>query len=162
VEDLAIQDQLEGNLCFGCGTLNPSGLQIKSYYRNSECLCTFHPKPEHAAGPPHILNGGILATIVDCHGVCTAIAAAYEAENRAIGSAPPLWYVTGSLSIDYLLPTPIGKPLLLRARIRESKGRKSVVEVEATSAAKLVAQATVLAVRVPLSFLSEPSERSER
>jgi acyl-coenzyme A thioesterase PaaI-like protein len=101
------------------------------------------------------LNGGILATVIDCHGVCTAIAAAYEAENRPIGSEPPLWYVTGSLSVDYLLPTPIGEPLELRARVREVKGRKSLVEVEATSGDKRVAEATVLAIRVPLTFLDE-------
>jgi acyl-coenzyme A thioesterase PaaI-like protein len=154
-ELVAIQDQIERNLCFGCGALNPNGLQIKSYYRDSEGVCTFHPKPEHAAGPPHVLNGGILATVIDCHGVCTALAAAYEAENRPIGSEPPLWYVTGSLSVDYLLPTPIAEPLKLRARVREAKGRKSVVEVEATSAEKLVAEATVIAVRVSLSFLGE-------
>jgi acyl-coenzyme A thioesterase PaaI-like protein len=153
METLAIQDQLDSNLCFGCGASNPSGLQIKSYYQDSEALCTFLPRPEHAAGPPHVLNGGILATVIDCHGVCTAIAAAYEAENRPIGSAPPLWYVTGSLTIDYRLPTPIDRPLILRARVRDSKGRKSWVEIEATSSEKAVARATVLAVRVPLSFL---------
>jgi hypothetical protein len=87
----AVQDQLERNLCFGCGPSNPNGLQIKTYYGDSEGLCTFHPRPEHSAGPPHVLNGGILATVIDCHGVCTAIAAAYEAENRPIGSDPPLW-----------------------------------------------------------------------
>jgi acyl-coenzyme A thioesterase PaaI-like protein len=151
----AIQDQLEGNLCFGCGPSNPNGLRIKSYYRDSEGLCTFQPKPEHSAGPRHVLNGGILATVIDCHGVCTAIAAAYEAENRPIGSDPPLWYVTGSLSVDYFLPTPIAEPLVLRARVREVKGRKSTVEVEAKSGDKLVAEATVLAIRVPLTFLDE-------
>jgi acyl-coenzyme A thioesterase PaaI-like protein len=150
---LAIQDQIEGNLCFGCGPANPGGLQIKSYYSGSEAVCTFRPRPEHAAGPPHVLNGGILATIIDCHGVCTAIAAAYQAENRHIGSDPPLWYVTGSLTVDYLLPTPIAQPLVLRARVRESQGRKSWVEVEARSSDREVARATVLAVRVPLSFL---------
>ena len=156
MEALAIQDLLEGNLCFGCGPANPTGLQIKSYYRDSEGLCTFQPRPEHAAGPPHVLNGGILATVIDCHGVCTAIATAYEAENRPIGSNPPLWYVTGSLTVDYLLPTPIGEAVTLRARVRESQGRKAWVDVEARSADRKVARATVLAVRVPLSFL-EPT-----
>jgi acyl-coenzyme A thioesterase PaaI-like protein len=148
MHDRAIQDQIEHNMCFGCGPGNADGLRIKSYYRESESLCTFHPKPEHAAGPPHVLNGGILATVIDCHGVCTAIAAAYEAESRPIGSDPPLWYVTGSLTVDYFLPTPIGDPLFLRARVRESAGRKSWVDVEATSSGKEVARAKVLAVRV--------------
>ena len=156
MEALAIQDQLERNLCYGCGPANPDGLQIKSYYSGSEATCTFRPRPEHAAGPPHFLNGGILATVIDCHGVCTAVAAAYEAESRPIGSDPPLWYVTGSLTVNYLLPTPIGEPLVLRARVKESSGRKTWVEVEATSADREVARATVLAIRVPLSFL-EPA-----
>jgi acyl-coenzyme A thioesterase PaaI-like protein len=155
MESLAIQDQIEGNLCFGCGPLNPGGLRIKSFYRDSESLCTFLPRPEHAAGPPHVLNGGILATVIDCHGVCTAIAAAYEAEDRPIGSSPPLWYVTGSLTVDYRLPTPIGRPLVLRARVRASEGKKSWVEVLATSSDEEVARGTVLAVRVPLSFLEQ-------
>ena len=153
MEGLAIQDQLEGNLCYGCGTANPDGLRIKSYYSGSEATCTFRPRPEHAAGPPHFLNGGILATVIDCHGVCTAIAAAYHAENRPIGSLPALWYVTGSLTVDYLLPTPIAEPLVLRARVKESSGRKTWVSVEARSGDRDVARATVLAVRVPLSFL---------
>jgi acyl-coenzyme A thioesterase PaaI-like protein len=153
MESVAIQDQLEGNLCFGCGPANPRGLQIKSYYSGPEAVCTFQPRPEHAAGPPHILNGGILATVIDCHGVCTALAAAYAAENRPIGSEPQIWYVTGSLTVDYLLPTPIEAPLVLRSRVRESLGRKTWVEVEARSADRDVARATVLAVRVPLSFL---------
>jgi acyl-coenzyme A thioesterase PaaI-like protein len=155
MDDLAIQDQIGDNLCYGCGPANPDGLQIKSYYSGSEATCTFRPRSEHAAGPPHVLNGGILATVIDCHGVCTAIAAAYEAESRPIGSDPPLWYVTGSLTVDYLLPTPIGEPLVLRARVRESQGRKCWVVVEARSGDRDVARATVLAVRVPLSFLDQ-------
>lgn len=151
----AIQDQIEGNLCFGCGPLNAGGLQLKSYYRDSEAVSTFLPKAEHAAGPPHILNGGILATVIDCHGVSTAIAAAYEAEKRPIGSAPLLWYVTGSLTVDYLLPAPIDRPLQLRARVRDSQGRKTWVEIGATSSDREVARATVLAIRVPLTFLDE-------
>jgi acyl-coenzyme A thioesterase PaaI-like protein len=155
MEALAIQDQLEKNLCYGCGPANPDGLQIKSYYSGSEAICTFRPRPEHAAGPPHFLNGGILATVIDCHGVCTALAAAYEAESRPIGSDPPLWYVTGSLTVNYLLPTPIGEPLVLRARVKESSGRKTWVEVEARSGDRDVARATVLAIRVALSFLEQ-------
>jgi acyl-coenzyme A thioesterase PaaI-like protein len=156
MEGPSIQDQIEGNLCFGCGASNPKGLGIESYYRDGESTCTFLPRPEHSAGPAHVLNGGILATVIDCHAVCTAMAAAYEAEKRPIGSAPPLWYATGSLKVDYLLPAPIDEPLVLRARVREAEGRKSWVDVEASSKGQAVARGTVLAVRVPLSFL-EPA-----
>jgi len=57
MEARAIQDQIGDNLCYGCGPANPDGLQIKSYYSGSVATCTFRPRPEHAAGPPHFLNG---------------------------------------------------------------------------------------------------------
>ncbi|MGH9322031.1 MAG: PaaI family thioesterase [Vicinamibacteria bacterium] len=161
-EGLSIQEQIEGNLCFGCGASNDKGLLIKSYYREGESVCTFHARPEHAAGPPHVLNGGILATIIDCHGVCTAMAAAYASENRPIGSLPLLWYVTGSLHVDYRLPTPIDEPLLLRARVTEVKGRKSTVDIEATSAGKEVAHGSVVAVRVPPEWVGTLTSSSRR
>lgn len=148
MELLSIQEQLPAHFCFGCGTSNERGLQIRSYFQDSESICTFQPRPEHAAGPPHLLNGGILATVIDCHAVCTAIAAAYESEGRPVGSEPVIWCVTASLQVDYRRPTPIDAPLVLRARVRESQGRKSFVEVEAASRAEEVARASVLAVRV--------------
>jgi acyl-coenzyme A thioesterase PaaI-like protein len=153
----SIQEQIEGNLCFGCGASNEKGLRIQSYFADGESRCTFHPRPEHAAGPPHVLNGGILATVIDCHGVCTALAAAYATENRPIGSSPLLWYVTGSLHVDYLAPAAIDRPLELIARVAEVKGRKSTVEIEATSDGKAVARGSVVAVRVPTEWLEPAS-----
>lgn len=144
----SIQSRLDGNLCFGCGAANERGLRIESFYRDGESVCTFRPRPEHSAGPPHVLNGGILATVIDCHAVCTAIAAAYESEGRPIGSEPPIWYVTGSLHVDYLLPTPIGAELVVRARVRESEGRKTWLDVRALAEDRDVARGSVLAVRV--------------
>ena len=69
----------------------------------------FLPHARFAAGPPHVLNGGIIATLLDCHGVCTAMARAYDDEQRAIGSQPEIWYATTSMTVDYLRPTPIGE-----------------------------------------------------
>ena len=119
----AIQDQIPHNHCWGCGTLNPCGLQIKSYPDGDGTVCRFQPSPEHMAGPTHVVNGGIIAAVVDCHTICTAIADAYRVAGRALGSEPLLWCVTASLKVDYLAPTPIDAPMELRARIREVKGR---------------------------------------
>jgi acyl-coenzyme A thioesterase PaaI-like protein len=162
VEALSIQEQLPAHLCFGCGTSNEKGLRIRSYFRGSESVCTFEPGPEHAAGPPHVLNGGILATVIDCHAVCTAIASAYESEGRPIGSEPVIWCVTASLSVDYRRPTPIDAPLVLRARVRESQGRKIFVEVEATSRGEDVARSSVLAIRVPDDWRNPPPSSTAR
>ena len=96
-------------------------------------VCVFQPAPHHMAGPTHVLNGGIIATVVDCHCVCTAIADAYRAAGRELGTAPHIWCVTASLKVDYLAPTRIGAPAELRARVREAKGRRRVVECELRS-----------------------------
>jgi acyl-coenzyme A thioesterase PaaI-like protein len=148
----SIQEQLEDHLCFGCGRANDEGLRIESFYDGVESVCTFEPEPHHAAGPAHILNGGILATVIDCHAVCTAIAAAYHAEGRAVGSTPLIWCATGSLQVDYLLPTPIDSPLVVTARVSETAGRKTWLDVDAVSDGKAVARARVLAVRVPAEW----------
>ncbi len=78
----ALQDAIPHNHCWGCGTLNPRGLRIKSYAEGDGTVCRFQPSPEHMAGPTHVVNGGIIAAVIDCHCVCTAIADAYRAAGR--------------------------------------------------------------------------------
>src|SRR5947209_4786858 len=124
----AFQDLVPHNDCWGCGPNNPHGLQIKSYWDGEDGVCTWQPSPWHRAGPPHVLNGGIIAVIFDCHSICTAIASHYRAEDRPLDSDPPIWCVTASLDITYRRPTPIDTPVSLRARIVEGPSRKTVVE----------------------------------
>ena len=113
--------------CYGCGRLNTHGLQIKSYWDGDETVAVFEPRPFHTALPGTVY-GGLIASLIDCHGTGTAAAAGYRSENRPMDSEPPLRYVTGSLRVDYLRPTPMGVPLEIRARIAENKGRKVVVQ----------------------------------
>jgi acyl-coenzyme A thioesterase PaaI-like protein len=148
----AIQDTIPHNHCWGCGTLNPRGLQIKSYVEGEETVCRFRPSPEHMAGPTHVLNGGIIAAVIDCHCVCTAIANSYRGAGRELGSEPLLWSVTASLRIEYLAPTPIAEETELRARVREVKGRRRVVECTLSSGGRECARAEVVAVEVPPSW----------
>jgi len=124
----AIQDLIPGHSCFGCGRDNPDGLQIKSFWNHEtgESVCTFYPQSHHMAGPA-ILNGGIIATIMDCHSVNTAMAATYLTEGRAIGENPPIWCVTGAMELRYRKPTPLEGPITLRARVIESDGRKTAI-----------------------------------
>ncbi len=145
----AFQEQLRGNHCWGCGTLNELGLQIKSYWSGEEAICAWDPKPYHSAGPKHVLNGGIIATVIDCHCVCTAIAAAYRAEGRKIGMEPSIWYATGSLHVTYLRPTPTNNPVLLRARIEEMKERKTILSCSLFANGEECVRGDVVAVRVP-------------
>lgn len=95
----AFQEQIPDNYCWGCGSANPRGLQIKSYWSGDRAVCSWQARDYHAAGPRHVLNGGIIATIIDCHCVCAAIAAVYRKEGRAIGTEPGIWYATASLRV---------------------------------------------------------------
>lgn len=135
--------------CWGCGAANPHGLQLQSYWDGEESVAVFEPKEYHAAGPRHIVNGGIIATILDCHATCTAIAAAYRAEGRPVGSEPPIWYATASLQVTYKRPTPIDKPITVRARVEDMKGKKITLRCSAWAGDTECATAEVLAVRVP-------------
>ena len=152
----AIQDSIPHNHCWGCGTLNPRGLQVKSYVEGEETVCRFQPWPEHMAGPTDVVNGGIIAAVIDCHAVCTALADAYRAAGAELGSEPLRWAVTASLRIDYLAPTPIDRPVVLRARVREANGRKRVVECTVRSGDREVARAEVLAIEVPAGWGGAP------
>lgn len=152
----AIQDCIPHNRCWGCGTLNPRGLRIKSYAEGDETVCRFQPSPDHMAGPTHVVNGGIIATVIDCHCICTAIADAYRAAGRPLGSEPLIWSVTASMKIDYLAPTPIATAMELRARVREAKGRKRIVECTVRSDGRERARAELVAVEVPEAWREGP------
>ncbi|MBN1665528.1 MAG: PaaI family thioesterase [Anaerolineales bacterium] len=146
----AIQDYYpdEWSYCYGCGRLNTSGLQIKSYWDGQETHCTFIPRPDQTAIPGYVY-GGLIASLIDCHGTGTASAAAYQAAGRPMGSQPPLRFLTGSLSVKYLKPTPLGPPLELHGQIREVKGRKVVVDVTLSVAGEVTASGEVVAIQVP-------------
>lgn len=63
--------------CYGCGRLNEHGLQIKSAWDGEETVAYFTPRPYHTAIPGYVY-GGLLASLIDCHGTGTASAAATE------------------------------------------------------------------------------------
>ena len=148
MQEAAFQDQGSVHHCHGCGADNPRGLRIKSYWDGDEAVCAWQPRPPFFAGPEHILNGGIIASLIDCHGLNLAIAQAYRAEGRPIGSAPRIGYVTASMNISYLKPAPIAEPVELRARIMKIEGRKAWVSCTLSAADQLCATGEVLGIRV--------------
>jgi acyl-coenzyme A thioesterase PaaI-like protein len=153
MESLAFQDYYPDELshCYGCGKNNPQGHQIKSYWNGDETIAHYTPKPEHMATPDFVY-GGLIASLVDCHGTGTAAAAAYRAAGREMGSLPALRFVTGSLKVDYLAPTPIGVELELRGVIAEVKEKKVVVDITVWANGKLTAKGQVIAVKMPDSM----------
>ncbi len=149
METKAIQDYYPPELshCYGCGTLNERGHHIRTYWDGEETVSIFTPEPWHVAVPGFVY-GGLLASLIDCHGTGTAAAAAYRAENRDLGSTPPLRFVTASLKVDYLRPTPLGVPLEVRGRARENSGRKVVVESAIRANGIVCVRGEVVAVRL--------------
>lgn len=138
--------------CYGCGRLNEQGLQLKSYWDGEETVARFEPRPHYTAIPGYVY-GGLIASLIDCHGTGTASAAAYRAAGRELGSEPPFRFVTASLQVDYLRPTPLGVSLEIRGRIEEIKGRKVVVSATVTAAGEVCARGRVVAVQMPENML---------
>lgn len=155
----AFQDTYPDQLahCYGCGRLNEFGLQIKSFWDGDETVCLFQPRAYHTAIPGYVY-GGLLASLMDCHGTGTAAAAAYRAEGRPMDSDPPLRFLTASLHVDYLRPTPMGCVLEVRGKIKEVKGRKVVVAETLLAGGVLCVTGEVIAVQVPQHLLDELSQ----
>jgi acyl-coenzyme A thioesterase PaaI-like protein len=134
--------------CYGCGRLNPAGHHIRTTGEGEEAVARFTPRPEHMSLPGFVY-GGLIASLVDCHAIATAAAAAERAEGRAVGAAPAPRFVTAALRVEYLKPTPLGPELELRARATSVGPRKVVVEVAVRADGDLTARGEVVAVRMP-------------
>ena len=138
----------ELNHCYGCGQLNEHGLQLKSFWDGEEAVAVFHPKSYHTAFPGYVY-GGLIASIIDCHSIGTAAAAAYQEEGRDMGSDLALRFVTESLRVEHINPTPIDLPLEVHGRVKEVKGRKVLVDTTVSANGELCAKAQVVAVKMP-------------
>ncbi|MFY0605467.1 MAG: PaaI family thioesterase [Cyclobacteriaceae bacterium] len=141
------QDFMPENVCFGCGKRNDEGLHVKSYWEGEESVCVWNSEEKYH-GWANLLNGGIMATIIDCHCMCTAMADAYRREERALNSSPEYRYATGTITVKYLKPTPNDQPITLRAKVTEVKGKKTVMTCEASVNDEVTAVADVIAIRV--------------
>jgi acyl-coenzyme A thioesterase PaaI-like protein len=149
VRERPIQDYYpdESAVCYGCGRNNPEGLHIQTYWEGGEGVCRFTPKPHHTAFPGFVY-GGLIASLIDCHSMGTAIAAAYRAAGRDPDTQPEITYVTGSLKVSYRRPTPVGVELVLRSRVAEMHDKKAVVVTSVYADGVECANGEVVAVRV--------------
>jgi len=149
----AFQDYYPDNLaqCYGCGRNNPHGHHIKTVWDGDETVTRFTPQPYHTAVPGFVY-GGLIASLIDCHSTGTAAAAMYRAEGREMDTLPAYRFVTASLHVDFLKPTPLGGELEIRGRVREIKGRKVVVESTLWAGGVATARGEVVAVQMPEDF----------
>ena len=138
--------------CYGCGTLNTHGHQIKTYWDGDETVTKYTPEPYHTAAPGFVY-GGLLASLIDCHSTGTAAAASYRFENREMDTAPVLRFVTGSLKVDYLAPTPMGIELEIRGKVVEVTPKKAIIESTLFAGETVCAKGHVVAVRIPKAMM---------
>ena len=150
----AFQDFYPDNVahCYGCGRLNAHGHQIRTIWDGDETVTRYTPRPEHTAIPGFVY-GGLLASLIDCHCTGTAAAAMYRAENREMDSEPAFRFVTGSLHVDYLKPTPLGPELEIRGKVKEIRGRKVIVEATILADGVATVRGEVVAVQMPDTFV---------
>jgi acyl-coenzyme A thioesterase PaaI-like protein len=139
--------------CYGCGRLNEHGLRIRTHWEGEESVTRFRPRPEHTAVPGYVY-GGHIATLLDCHGTGTAAAAMYRQEGRPMDSLPAFRFVTASLQVDYLRPTPIDCELEIRGRVLEIRGRRVTVEATLLAHGVATARGRISAAQMPDAFIS--------
>lgn len=91
--------------------------------RRRETVTRFTPEPYHTA-VPGFPYGCLIASLIDCDSTGTAAATMYRTEGRELDKLTPFRFVTGSLKVDFLKPTPLASPLEIRGRVKEIKGCK--------------------------------------
>lgn len=149
-EEKAVQDYYPEDVahCYGCGRLNPEGIQLKTGWAGDETVSRYTPRAYHTAIPGFVY-GGLIASLLDCHGTGGAAAAMLRREGREIGDGEAPRFVTASLQVDFLKPTPLGPELEVRGKIIEITDRKVVLEEALSADGVVTAKGRVVAVRMP-------------
>lgn len=145
--------------CYGCGKKNLDGHQLKSFWQHldkenllASTTIAHHMPSDIYTAIPGFVYGGMIASLIDCHGTGSASAMAYLAQAREMGSLPALRFVTGALNVSYLTPTPQGVELELIGRFSEVKDRKIIVEITLSANEIICAKGQVIAVLMPDSM----------
>ena len=105
--------------CFGCGELNPVGLQMRFLTNASRQVICHLLVPERFQGPHGFAHGGVIASMLD-----EAMSKAIHASAEAAG----LMAMTRHMETNYLRPVPLDTPLVLQASQSLVEGRKHFCE----------------------------------
>lgn len=141
--DESLQDRyFPGMACFGCGPANERGLRLKSYPLEDAVVAEFLPWPEHDNGLGY-LNGGIIATLLDCHSAAAVTHTAYERGWGPLAGAS-LPFVTAGLDTRYLRPAPLDQAVRLVAEVETASEPEIVARVRLEWDGKPRAEATAV------------------
>ncbi|MBS8264256.1 PaaI family thioesterase [Mesobacillus boroniphilus] len=153
----AIQDEYPDDFswCYGCGRMNEHGHHFRTGWDGDKTISIYNPKKEHMALPGFVY-GGVIGSFVDCHG--TGSAALYLHRKNGYepgdGEEPPR-FVTASLHVDFMKPTPQGTALKAIGTVHEIHPKKYRVETEVFAGETLCARGEVIAVVMPDTFTAK-------
>ncbi|HWW15822.1 MAG TPA: PaaI family thioesterase [Candidatus Dormibacteraeota bacterium] len=110
--------KMQKNNCFVCGQDNPQGMRLKFILDEPRqtFVCRFRLGKRYT-GPPGHCHGGIIASILD----------------DAMGKVNKLHHVialTREMTVEYLKPVPLHKPLRVEGREIEVRGTKHINAAE--------------------------------
>lgn len=156
----AIQDDYPADFarCYGCGRLNQDGHHFRTGWDGNQTITIYTPKPEYTAIPGFVY-GGLIASLVDCHGTGSASLALHRKNGHEPGDdAEPPRFVTASLNVDFLKPTPKDIPLKAIGTPEEVHPKKFKIHTEVYAGDTLCANAVVTAAVMPASFTQQTKE----
>ncbi|CAB3394671.1 MULTISPECIES: PaaI family thioesterase [Kyrpidia] len=153
----AIQDEYPDTFswCYGCGRLNEKGHHFRTGWEGDQTVTYFTPEPEHTAIPGFVY-GGVIASLIDCHGTGSASLALHRKNGHEVGDgAEPPRFVTGSLKVKFIRPTPQGVQLKAVGTVEEISPTKWKVDAEVYAGDTLCAKGEVIAVLMPDTFVKQ-------
>jgi uncharacterized protein (TIGR00369 family) len=106
--------RLQKNYCFACGKNNPDSMRLRFTYDEEQNIfvCRFR-LGKRFTGPPGHCHGGIIATILD------------EAMGK-VNKLRQVVAVTSEMTVNYLKPVPLNKPLRVESREEKVEGRRHI------------------------------------
>jgi uncharacterized protein (TIGR00369 family) len=98
--------------CFLCGDENPCGARTR-FFVQDDTVKTRLVLPQHLNGYKHIAHGGVLAGLLD---ETMGWAATVFSQRHP-------FYVTGELTVKYLVPVSVGQEIEIIGRMVKDAGR---------------------------------------
>jgi|SRR5271165_5646382 len=108
------------NFCFVCGQDNPHGMRLKFTQEGKRFVCKFRLSKRYT-GPPGHCHGGIIATVLD------------DAMSK-LNKLRQVIAVTSKMTVEYLKPVPLHKPLRVESHELSKRGRRLTHTAEISDA----------------------------
>ena len=110
--------RLQKNYCFACGKNNAEGMRLRfTYDEEQDCFVSRFWLGKRYTGPPGHCHGGIIATILD------------EAMGK-VNKLRNVVAVTAEITVNYLKPVPLNKPLRVESWEVKVQGRRHINTAE--------------------------------